>query len=108
MLSKDHIHSWVRLKTTAKGVYFKCNHPECFSTQERRMIEGKLNLCPKCMRNTFILTKEDLRRAKPLCPKDCSNSKKAIQDRSLNQGVSGALDLLFKIPELPRETSIDD
>jgi hypothetical protein len=107
LLEKDHIHSWVKWKKTEKGVYFKCNHPLCYASMESKMLIGKTSLCPQCMVNTFVLTKDDLRRAKPICPQICSMTKKAIVARTLSGGVNQALNKLFFVPDNPRDTPSD-
>lgn len=103
LLEKDHIHSWIKWKVTDKGAYFKCSHPFCYSTMEKRLLLGKTSLCPSCLVNTFELTLERLRRSKPVCPQTCSMTKEDITKRSLQGNVMGALDKLFKIPEDPND-----
>jgi hypothetical protein len=76
MPSLNHVHTYVRWKTSRTGVvYFRCTHSNCTHFAELSFLPGKLNSCISCGEQ-FTLTKEDLRRAKPKCLQ-CSNTKKA-------------------------------
>jgi hypothetical protein len=102
-LDKDHVHSWIKWKKTEKTTYFKCAHPQCFSTIDGSLLVGKVSLCPSCNQNTFILDKHDLKRTRPVCPQLCSMTKEDIAARNISTGVSGALNKLFNIPDGIRE-----
>lgn len=73
----NHIHSYIKFKK--RPGFFRCNSPDCTHFIERDAILNKLSLCTSCG-NQMILTREDLRRAKPKCL-DCANTKKAKAHR---------------------------
>ena len=76
MPSLDHTHTYIRWKTTKLGVtYYRCNHANCTHFIDKDLIVGKTTLCSNCG-DQFILSHEDLRRAKPRCL-SCSNTKEA-------------------------------
>lgn len=68
-----HTHTFVKHETR-KG-YYRCNDPHCTSFFERSFIVGKASKCLDCG-SEFILSREDLKRARPKCLK-CSNTKEA-------------------------------
>lgn len=70
---KEHKHTWVKHKQ--REGYFRCTGATCYSIQPRDILIGKENACPFCGK-TFLLSREDLRRAKPRC-QDCSQTKEA-------------------------------
>jgi len=83
----DHIHEYVKFGVKFGELHYKCNHPDCFHTAPVSLIEGKRTMCAICHQKDFILTREDLRRAKPRCP-DCSETREAVERRKL-QAVLG-------------------
>lgn len=96
---KKHIHSFVRYKYSkklvtsgpAKGsnvIYYKCNDPLCTTTYDREMLVGKLNLCPSCKVNTFILDRQALKRAVPKCI-ECRNTKEGKRHKAAVALVKG-------------------
>lgn len=72
MASLNHIHTYIR-KSSNKNMY-RCNSPDCTHFTDKESILGKLSLCTSCG-DTIILSREDLRRAKPKCLA-CSDTKK--------------------------------
>jgi hypothetical protein len=79
MPSLKHTHSYVRRGSKGlakKEKLWKCADPNCTHFTTREDVLGKLSLCPNCMTKEFVLTHEDLRRAKPKC-KDCANTAEA-------------------------------
>ena len=84
MPSLDHTHSYVRKGTKGiakKEKWWKCNDPKCTHFDRRENIIGKMSLCSHCGLKEFVLTREDLERAKPRCM-DCRNTK---DSRSLKE-----------------------
>jgi hypothetical protein len=66
-----HTHTYIRHETRKK--YMRCFSPHCTHVIEAAILRGKASLCTICG-DEFVLTREDLRRAKPRCPK-CSMTK---------------------------------
>ena len=98
MPSLNHTHTYVRWKTTKLGVtYYRCNHPNCTHFIDRELIIGKTSLCSSCGEQ-FILSREDLRRAKPRCM-SCANTKEA-------RTIRMARDLMDSI--MPKEDELLD
>lgn len=90
MPSLDHTHTYVRWKTTKLGVtYFRCNHANCTHFIDKELIVGKTTLCSNCG-GQFILSRDDLRRAKPKCL-DCSNTKEAKISRAARELMDSIL-----------------
>jgi hypothetical protein len=69
----NHTHTYIRLKN--KPGFYRCNSPDCTHHANKDVILGKLSLCTDCQQ-PMILTREDLRRARPKCL-NCSDTKKA-------------------------------
>jgi len=85
----NHIHQYIRVKRTVrdgKPFLFMCAHPDCSHRNEKKFIEGKHSICNKCG-SEFVLTREDLRRSKPVCV-NCSQTKEAKLHRQIREGVS--------------------
>lgn len=68
----NHTHTWKK-HPTRRGIYI-CDHPKCLYNQEKAVLVGKECACNSCGAH-FVLTREDLRRARPICLA-CSNTKK--------------------------------
>lgn len=68
----NHVHCYIKYK--GKLGLFRCNSPDCTHFTEKEAILGKLSLCTECG-TAFILSRDDLRRARPKCL-SCSNTKK--------------------------------
>jgi transposase-like protein len=92
MPSLQHTHSYVRYRK-GKKIYYKCDHPQCTHFAERDLIAGKESLCPECHKTVFVLTYEDLKRAKPKC-KNCSNTVEAQRYRAAKRVVGSVMDQL--------------
>lgn len=74
----NHTHTYVKLGIRfGNRLFYKCDDPDCYHEADTNKILGKRSLCSICHQNVFILTKEDLRRARPRCP-DCSKTKESI------------------------------
>ena len=71
MPSLNHIHTFVKYGKKS----YRCFDPECTSIYSKDMLHGKASKCTDCG-SEFILTHEDLKRARPKCLK-CSNTKEA-------------------------------
>lgn len=83
-----HTHQLKRVKQTVRdGVpyLYQCADPHCTYRDEKKFLEGKASLCNNC-RAEIILTREDLRRSKPLCM-NCSHTKEAKAARELAAGI---------------------
>lgn len=97
---KDHRHSY-RRHPTRKGYYF-CTGKECFAIHEKAILVGKEARCPACLK-LYLLTSEDLRRARPVCP-NCSGTKEA---RAFRKGKS-LIEGLFTTPEPVEEKTVGE
>lgn len=86
----DHVHTYVRLKS--RKDHYKCNDPYCTHIAHKELIEGKANKCPFCQ-TEFVLSKDDLRRAKPRCI-NCSDTAKARAHKKAKDVVVTAFDHL--------------
>lgn len=64
MPSKDHIHTYRRVKTQPNR--YMCADPTCSHSQIKEMLNGKESLCWACG-NKFVLDSQHLKRAKPHC-----------------------------------------
>lgn len=82
MPSLKHIHTFKRVKATRDGKHFlyMCIDPHCTYRVDKLYLVGKAALCNSCHQE-FILTGEDLRRAKPIC-QECSNTAKSREFRA--------------------------
>ena len=83
----DHIHTYVRWKVAFGELQYRCANPDCLHTAPVSLIEGKRSICSKCGLNELILSKEDLRRVKPMCV-ECSNTKEAKSKKRFKNIVS--------------------
>lgn len=90
MPSLNHIHTYVRF---TKDVY-RCSDKHCYHTAKKSILVGKATLCTECGQE-FVLTREDLRRARPRCLA-CSKTKKALEV----QNATGLMYNLFKNTEI--------
>jgi hypothetical protein len=70
MAGLKHIHSYVRCPNRKN--FYKCDDPYCTHFVPRDLILGKA--CHCACGAEFVLTREDLRRARPRCP-NCSDTK---------------------------------
>lgn len=61
---QKHLHTYQRVK--GKRDVYKCIHPDCTHFTQKELIVGKRADCPFC-HNSFVLSKEALRLAKPHC-----------------------------------------
>jgi hypothetical protein len=68
-----HVHTYIRYK--ARPNWYRCAAPNCTHHIDKEVLLGKLSLCNSCGAE-MILSREDLRRAKPKCL-NCSDTKKA-------------------------------
>ena len=110
---KGHIHSFKRhpLVSTKRLAsanphligHYMCSGKFCFATYHKEMLKGKENQCPSCEK-VFLLTAEDLRRARPVCP-NCSNSKNAREYRAAKTLIE---DLFAKTPEPTSDKPVRD
>lgn len=89
MAKQEHQHSWIKWRKWQGSQHWKCADPDCFETIEGTLLEGKRSLCPNCHEVTFILTKDLMRRVKPLCF-NCRNTKDARAQRRFAE-LSAAL-----------------
>jgi hypothetical protein len=74
-----------------------CADPHCTHKELREYLIGKASRCSNC-KNEFVLTHEDLKRARPLCI-NCSNTKEAIAFREQKEKIASILS-----PFLPIES----
>lgn len=86
MPSMNHVHTYVRF---TKDV-FRCSDKHCYHTANKTILVGKASICNECGEE-FVLSRQDLRRARPRCLK-CSKTKKAL----IQQSAAGLIDNLFK------------
>lgn len=73
----NHVHTYVKYK--GRPGFYRCDAPDCTHFIDKESILGKYSLCTECG-SQMILTKDDLRRARPKCF-NCSNTKEAIRKR---------------------------
>ncbi len=98
-LPPGHIHSFIRHKPSSKSINprWKCSDPDCMYYITQDMIEGKRTLCPHCLENTWVLSRDDFKRAEPRCPQKCSLVKEHIEARDKKNKVANILEnLLFQ------------
>lgn len=76
-----HIHTYVKYKN--RPGFYRCEAPDCTHIIDKELLLGKLSLCSLCG-SQMILTREDLRRAKPRCL-NCSETKKAKLHKKANE-----------------------
>lgn len=90
--SLKHTHQYVRshVTRTSNRVMFKCQHPKCYHTAFKDMLEGKASVCNSCG-NEFILTDYDLKMSRPQCL-DCKDTKEAKEHRAAKEVIAGLLD----------------
>ena len=109
----NHIHTYVKYKR--KPGFFRCEAQDCTHSIDRELIIGKLNLCSMCGKQ-MILTREDLRRARPRCI-ECSETKKAKLHKKamqltklLGTAAFDPLELNSKQPSFPSltESNLED
>ena len=86
----DHVHIFVRWRKAFGEWQYKCADPDCYEVKPLSLILGKRSRCAVCRQTEMILTREDLRRAKPRC-KDCSNTKQAIWNRKIQADLTKIL-----------------
>lgn len=98
----NHVHKYVRFK--GKPGYYKCDSFDCTFYIERELIVNKLTRCSKC-EDVFVLTREDLKRARPKCS-NCSKSKKAKEDRLLQDLTRDLGTSPEFLPGIPKEEYI--
>jgi hypothetical protein len=82
----NHIHSYVRFSASQ----MKCADPYCSHLQTKERLLGKVSRCPICKTTDFILTRADLRLAKPRCI-NCSNTKEAREFKENRDKVKETL-----------------
>lgn len=82
----NHIHSYVRFSATQ----MKCSDPYCSHLQTKDRLLGKVSRCPICHSVDFILTRADLRLAKPRCI-NCSNSKAAREFKENKEKIANEI-----------------
>jgi hypothetical protein len=87
MASKDHVHTYERIPNE-KSIRYKCSDPDCTHVMMKGQLKGKRSKCWGCA-NTFILTGEHLKRARPHC--GCFN------DNPDNEGREIEIDAVEKI-----------
>lgn len=68
-MDQKHIHSYIRVRKS-RNLYM-CSAPDCKHYTQRRFILGKESLCTECGEK-FILDSYDLKLARPVCHKNCS------------------------------------
>lgn len=85
MPSIDHVHTYIRYKK--RPGYYRCAAPNCTHLQEKEFLLGKNSLCSACG-SCFVLTYEDLRKAKPRCL-NCANTKEARRYREIQKLTEG-------------------
>lgn len=84
----NHIHTYKRLILKSgrnSPARYMCADPDCSHNTLADLLIGKSSLCNKC-HEKFVLTYEDLRRAKPLCI-NCSNTKEAREFRKRKEAL---------------------
>ena len=79
---KKHVHIMIRWKKIIDEMVFKCDDPDCQFTRTASFLEGKRSICGVCKTNELILTKSDLKMARPRCAA-CSNKQEAQKNRQL-------------------------
>ena len=94
-MTKEHTHIYVRYGKRFGEVQYKCDDPDCTHIAPRSLVLGKRTICAVCRDKTFVLTYRDLRLSRPRC-QGCSNSKEAIEKRSLATKIEDILTNLEK------------
>ena len=100
----NHIHEFIKWKVRFGELFYRCAHPDCSKITEQSLLVGKRSTCGLCHTGTLVLTKEDLKRAKPRCL-ECSETSAARELRATKAKVAGVLDTLFtpKLQEQPTQ-----
>lgn len=73
------VHRYVRHEK--RKDFFRCADKYCYHLMDKASLVGKASLCNAC-KQEFELTREDLKRKRPLCFR-CSGSAKAARKREL-------------------------
>jgi len=88
----------------------KCADPYCSHINTNDRLIGKVSRCPFCKITDFILTRADLKLAKPKCV-NCSQTRAAKEFRENRDKVKetlGAIDLNAMIEESNQMETNDD
>lgn len=83
-----HVHTYERVTKPSAHATWRCSDPGCPPRKfSQEYIVGKYCICYNC-RSQFILSREDLRRKKPVCIR-CSNTASAIAAIKVSDSVKG-------------------
>jgi hypothetical protein len=92
------VHSYVRAGFSENGskMIWKCDDPFCPHTimipkKNRKLLLGKMTLCPGCKITKFILTSFHLKRARPIC-EDCRNPMRKMAFEKGKEILEGLFD----------------
>lgn len=100
--SLNHVHTFTRGRKIFGVQFYMCAHPDCYDMKARTDLVGKRSLCAVCGQHEMILTKEDLKRAKPRCSK-CSNTNEAREKRASEEGGAEGAPDVHETPEAERK-----
>lgn len=80
-----HTHQYIRKREKEKEDVFRCAHASCNHYLRKGYVEGKKSICNRCG-NEFILTKKELKMAKPHCMA-CGRGKEGTKIKVTEQFV---------------------
>jgi hypothetical protein len=75
MPSKDHFHTYRRIRGEKSRRRYSCTDPECTHVQDKSVLVGKKAICPYCQ-DEYILDSKKLELALPHC--GCGGKSKAV------------------------------
>jgi hypothetical protein len=82
----NHIHSYIRFSKTQ----YRCADPYCSHLNTIDKLLGKVSRCPICKITDFVLSRSDLKLAKPRCI-NCSQTKSAREFKENKQVIKDKL-----------------
>ena len=86
----NHIHSYIKFSASQ----MQCSDPYCSHLQTKDRLVGKVSRCPICKITDFILTRADLKLAKPRCV-NCSQTKAAKKFKENRDQVKAQLEAIL-------------
>lgn len=93
---QNHVHKYRRKFLGKKGyTVYACALPNCLHYVRRELAEGKESICWRCGKK-FVITKADLRRAKPHCKKCTKVSGFALKHKTSRDVAATAADTILK------------
>lgn len=96
--NKEHTCIWVRWKKNFGEWQYKCDDPDCYKVKAKSFLIGKRTMCAVCRQRDFVLTKLDLKLARPRC-EDCSTTKEALERKRIKSIAAKILDGTFEPPK---------